>query len=76
MAIDDAPYVNPPQVLLKDGVTWWDVPYLPDAYVINLGDLMARWTNNKWRSTSHRVIAPPVEENAQVRDEELCQLLI
>lgn len=32
----------------KDSKThhdWVDVPYLPDAFIINIGDLMQRWTN-------------------------------
>lgn len=49
------------QVKLLDG-TWLDVPYEPgkDAFVINLGDLMSRWTNDLWRSTPHRVVNPPL----------------
>jgi isopenicillin N synthase-like dioxygenase len=39
--------------------TWVDVPHVPDAYIVNLGDLMRRWTNDKWQSTLHRVINPP-----------------
>ncbi|CAK5275454.1 unnamed protein product, partial [Mycena citricolor] len=32
---------------------------IPDTIVINVGDLLARWSNNTLRSTLHRVVAPP-----------------
>ncbi len=46
------------QVLAKDG-TWTDVPAVEGAFVVNIGDLMAEWTNDRWVSTMHRVVNPP-----------------
>lgn len=46
------------QVCLRSG-EWVDVKPLPNSFVINVGDLIARWTNDRWRSTLHRVINPP-----------------
>jgi isopenicillin N synthase-like dioxygenase len=38
---------------------WVDVPAPEGAFVINIGDLMARWTADAWVSTLHRVVAKP-----------------
>jgi isopenicillin N synthase-like dioxygenase len=38
--------------------SWQEVIPVPGAFIINLGDLMERWTNNRWRSTMHRVVNP------------------
>ncbi len=44
-------------IRFKDG-TWFDVPYMPGAYVVNTGDVLARWTNDVFVSTPHRVVMP------------------
>lgn len=43
------------EVLSPEGV-WTAVPPLPGAFVINIGDLMQRWTQDRWVSTLHRVV--------------------
>lgn len=43
------------QVQRRDG-TWIDAVPVPNTYVINIGDMLMRWTNDKWISTPHRVI--------------------
>lgn len=43
----------------KENPDWRDVPYIENGFVINLGDLMRRWTNERWLSTLHRVVNPP-----------------
>ena len=44
--------------VLAPGGRWAGVEPVPGAFVINIGDLMARWTNDRWRSTLHRVVDP------------------
>jgi isopenicillin N synthase-like dioxygenase len=38
---------------------WVEAPAIPGAFIINIGDLMQRWTNDRWVSTLHRVTNPP-----------------
>ncbi len=42
------------EVADKDGV-WHEAGVVPNSFVINVGDLLARWTNDRWKSTLHRV---------------------
>ena len=45
------------QVYTDEG-GWEDAPFDPEAFTINIGDLMARWTGDRWRSGRHRVLPP------------------
>jgi isopenicillin N synthase-like dioxygenase len=46
---------------------WEPVPLVPGAFVVNIGDLMARWTNDRWVSTLHRVVNPPPDPAGSTR---------
>jgi isopenicillin N synthase-like dioxygenase len=58
------------QVRNKEG-NWVDVPILPDTFVVNIGELMARWTNDRWAATLHRVVNPPAAVAASSRRQSL-----
>lgn len=49
------------EVQTKDG-EWIPVTALPEQLVVNVGDMLERLTNNKLRSTIHRVVNPPKED--------------
>ena len=53
--------------ILDDGGAWHDVVPVEGALLINLGDLLARWTNDRWISTMHRVLAPVDEQGRLYR---------
>ena len=45
------------EILGPDGA-WIEVLPRPGAFIVNIGDLMARWTNDRWTLTLHRVVIP------------------
>ncbi|MFC2186539.1 isopenicillin N synthase family dioxygenase [Peijinzhouia sedimentorum] len=49
------------QVLRRDG-KWIPITALPEQIVVNIGDMLARHTNDKLKSTIHRVVNPPKEK--------------
>jgi isopenicillin N synthase-like dioxygenase len=46
------------QVKTRDGA-FIDARTEPTNFVVNIGDLLMRWTNDRWLSTLHRVVNPP-----------------
>jgi isopenicillin N synthase-like dioxygenase len=54
------------EILRPDG-SWRPVVPEPGALLINLGDLLARWTHDRWLSTMHRVVPPRDSAGALVR---------
>jgi isopenicillin N synthase-like dioxygenase len=57
--------VKPGLQILDGEGRWHDVLPAPGALLINLGDMMARWTNDRWTSTMHRVL-PPIDGHGRV----------
>ena len=49
------------EILNKDN-NWVPVTSLPEQIVVNVGDMLQRLTNNKLKSTTHRVVNPPKEK--------------
>ena len=52
LATDDVPALE----ILNPGGEWIAAPPIADAFIVNVGDLLQRWTNDLYRSTVHRAI--------------------
>jgi isopenicillin N synthase-like dioxygenase len=44
------------------GGVWHPVPYAEDGVVVNIGDLLQRWTNDYFVSTKHRVVNTHIDQ--------------
>ncbi len=51
------PDVGGLEIKLPSG-QWHAAPLIEDSFIINIGDMLARWTNDRWVSTLHRVVDP------------------
>jgi isopenicillin N synthase-like dioxygenase len=54
------------QVRTRKG-EWIDVETDPASFVVNIGDLLMRWTNDRWVSNLHRVVNPPASVAARAK---------
>jgi isopenicillin N synthase-like dioxygenase len=43
----------------RRGGDWIDAVSLPGTFIVNIADMLQRWTNDRWVSTVHRVINDP-----------------
>ncbi|MGO3362808.1 MAG: isopenicillin N synthase family dioxygenase [Corynebacterium sp.] len=59
--LDRQPGLGGLQVQTADG-QWQDAPYVEGTMTVNIADLLARWTGDRWRSTRHRVLAPSAQD--------------
>ena len=63
LAADSVPGL---QIRDDDG-GWHDVLPPANGFLVNLGDLLAEWTNDRWKATIHRVVPPPADQAGAFR---------
>lgn len=68
--LDRQPGMGGLQVLDDEG-NWIDAPNIEGSLIVNTGDMLRQWTNDRWRSNEHRVLPP----RAEAPDEELISLV-
>ena len=45
--------------ICDDAGCWHDVVASPGSFIVNVGDLLVEWSNDRWRSTLHHRVVPP-----------------
>ncbi len=68
--LDRQPGVGGLQVRDEHG-EWIDAPVVDGGLIVNTGDMMRQWSNDRWSSNEHRVLPPP----AAAPEEELVSLV-
>ena len=63
-------------ILLQDNISgleiknsddeWFSAPIVPGTFLINIGHMMQRWTNDYYRATIHRVVSPIDEARCSI----------
>jgi isopenicillin N synthase-like dioxygenase len=53
------------EIKRKDG-SWMPAPSIPGTFIVNIGDILARWTNDLFISTPHRVVSPSNRERYSI----------
>ncbi|XP_044485409.1 2-oxoglutarate-Fe(II) type oxidoreductase hxnY [Mangifera indica] len=56
LATDGIPGLQVCREKFKESRAWEEVPSIKGAFIVNIGDMMERWTNCLFRSTLHRVM--------------------
>ncbi len=54
---------------------WHDVGVPAGSLIVNIGDMLATWTNDRWVSTLHRVVPPPASVSGPVRRRSVARFL-
>lgn len=67
---DDVPGLE----VFRNGA-WHAVRTPRGSFVCNIGDMLARWTNDRWTSTLHRVVPPPHDARGPVRRRAIARFL-
>ncbi len=62
--LDREPGMGGLQVLDDDG-GWIDAPAIDGSLIVNTGDMLRQWTNDRWRSNEHRVLPPTPDAPAE-----------
>ena len=57
------------------GGTWNDISVPRGSFVCNIGDMLERWTNDRWTSTLHRVVPRPPDQHGPVRRRAIARFL-
>ncbi len=68
--LDREPGAGGLQVYTEQG-GWADAPYDPEALTVNIGDLLAHWSGERWPSGRHRVLPP----QSRAPEEDLVSLI-
>lgn len=63
--LDREPGTGGLQIWNTESSEWEDAPFVEDAFTINTGDLLARWSGDRWVSNRHRVLPPSTDAPAE-----------